>query len=1036
MIRMGKQFISTMALVLFCFLLPEIALSEQIIFEEDFESGWGDYWGADNGLWEIGIPTAGPENAYEGTNCAGTVLDGNYSGNTDSKLISPTFHLPQVEASQEIHFRFMNWFSYASSDAGYVQISVFNNDTNEWSDWENLIADIDNNSSSWSMIDIELTKYSLRSIRIGFYHTAYHPQGLGGIDESTGWYIDNIKILLKNPNYTELSENFESGWSSYWSSDNGLWEIGVPTAGPETAYEGTNCAGTVLDDNYSGNTDSRLISPTLNLPKIDLSEEIHFRFMNWFSYASSDAGYVQISVFNNDTNDWSDWKNLIADIRDNSVSWSMMDVDITKYACEKIKIGFYHTAYHPQGLGGMDESTGWYIDDVRLVFPKRFQETPSETSEPDFFEPDDTRAQANIADLSSETEQIHSFHQAGDQDWIKLYGNQNQVYTFDITDTGSRTNLVFNIYDGKTDYLLKRFYVPAECEKSISWTCPAEGTYYITTAQTNPNIYGEGTQYTLRIYPSFTVDPLTLELNEGSTDTITIRGGKGPYDINSSATAIATGHIFTQAGVFVQVKGLSPGMATLSISDSSSGAEPQEVTVTVNEVAQPTPRAKAIIVAGGGPYQGNTLWNTTRALANSVYITLVYQGFGKESIQYLSPDMNVDLDGNGLYDEVDDLATGESLQNAITEWALDADELVLFITDHGGSGTFQINETELLQATDLDQWLDELQQTLPGKVTVVYDACHSGSFLSALTPPQDKERIVLSSTDVGQEAYFTSFGDLSFTSFFWQHVINGMSVYDAFFTAKNAIEYTYGRQTPQMDDNGNGIGNEDAEGETAKETYIGKGLISGGGLPVIDGVPSDITLQEDETSTIIYADTVIDSDGIERVWAVITRPDHAPASPDAPVLEMPMVELRHVGNNRYQGIYTEFDVAGNYSITIYAKDSLGSVAVPAHTTVIKAILEETAATYDPSGLIAIPCADILGATYSMNLFVTGISPLTFQMMPDMALAENCIPCAQFKAETGILHINNFDLGISYWVDLILSGTDSIAFSLVNSGENE
>ena len=39
---------------------------------------------------------------------------------------------------------------------------------------------------------------------------------------------------------------------------------------------------------------------------------------------------------------------------------------------------------------------------------------------------------------------------------------------------------------------------------------------------------------------------------------------------------------------------------------------------------------KAIIVAGGGPYTGNSLWNSTQVVSNLAYRSLSFQGFDKE----------------------------------------------------------------------------------------------------------------------------------------------------------------------------------------------------------------------------------------------------------------------------------------------------------------------------------------------------------------------------------------------------------------------
>ena len=82
---MNKGFIFLVTLLLA--LSARTAYSE-VAFSEDFEFGIGD-WTVEQGVWEAGTPTAGPSECYSGFDCAGTVLDGNYPGYTDSRLISP-----------------------------------------------------------------------------------------------------------------------------------------------------------------------------------------------------------------------------------------------------------------------------------------------------------------------------------------------------------------------------------------------------------------------------------------------------------------------------------------------------------------------------------------------------------------------------------------------------------------------------------------------------------------------------------------------------------------------------------------------------------------------------------------------------------------------------------------------------------------------------------------------------------------------------------------------------------------------------------
>ena len=63
-----------------------------MVLPEGFEdSGAGDRWVADYGVWEIGVPTSGPGSAHGGTNCLATVLSGNYTDDRESRVVSPAF---------------------------------------------------------------------------------------------------------------------------------------------------------------------------------------------------------------------------------------------------------------------------------------------------------------------------------------------------------------------------------------------------------------------------------------------------------------------------------------------------------------------------------------------------------------------------------------------------------------------------------------------------------------------------------------------------------------------------------------------------------------------------------------------------------------------------------------------------------------------------------------------------------------------------------------------------------------------------------
>jgi sugar lactone lactonase YvrE len=341
--------------------------------------------------------------------------------------------------------------------------------------------------------------------------------------------------------------------------------------------------------------------------------------------------------------------------------------------------------------------------------------------------------------------------------------------------------------------------------------------------------------------------------------------------------------------------------------------------------------SKAIIIAGRRSLQ-DTLWTATRICANFAYQALVNQGFTKETIYYLTSDTGLDLDNNGELDDVDGDATNNDTKKAITEWARDADSLVIYMTDHGMPGDFFMSGREKLSATQLDEWLDTLQtETECNKIILIYDACRSGSFLQPLTPPPDgKTRIIITSTRPGEDARYISQGSISFSNYFWTHIFNGTDIRDAFTLASDAMDQSTHGQHPQMDAN-NGIANEPEDYELARNQYIGNGTKIQGEAPRIESVFTEKL--PDANSVRLTATGVTDDDGIVRVWAVLRPPDYQPLSAVSTELEFPSVDLLPAGNDTYEITYDGFNIAGTYQVAIYARDHIGNTCIPSITSV-------------------------------------------------------------------------------------------------------
>src|SRR5262249_15122717 len=152
--------------------------------------------------------------------------------------------------------------------------------------------------------------------------------------------------------------------------------------------------------------------------------------------------------------------------------------------------------------------------------------------------------------------------------------------------------------------------------------------------------------------------------------------------------------------------------------------------------------------------------------------------------------------------------------------------------------TFRLNANETLSSDQLGPWVDALDTAIPGTVTVLMDACHSGSFLPALSSwglakslgeKSVPQRIVMTSTKPPESAYFVNVGSISFSNYFWSGIFNGDSVGEAYTNATNAMQQTFGQasnspnvtsQTPQIDVNGNAL-SEAGEAASANSVHIG-----------------------------------------------------------------------------------------------------------------------------------------------------------------------------------------------------------------------
>ena len=324
------------------FLFPAVGMtqSSDTLWTEDWEGNWIDDWNVTYGTWQVGTPASGPGSAYAGQNCAATVLDGYYPPNADTRIeqLKP-FLVPSADLKPRL--RFWHWYFIPVEDAGEVQIKVGTGD------WITISPTYNFESGGiWTYSYIDLTEFADLSVKIAFHLVSSES------NNNTGWYIDDISVitgpvLYNNPN------TWESGLGD-WYVDRGTWEVGAPTSGPGGVYSGQNCAATILNGFYTTNIDSRLISPTFQVPP--LSNSPRLRIWHWYHFASGDMGEVQIKSENGT------WQTILGPYNQTSGGvWSPTTTFLDAYADSIVQF-----AFHFISSSAFTES-GWYVDDVTIL---------------------------------------------------------------------------------------------------------------------------------------------------------------------------------------------------------------------------------------------------------------------------------------------------------------------------------------------------------------------------------------------------------------------------------------------------------------------------------------------------------------------------------------------------------------------------------------------------------------------------------------------------------------------------------------------
>ncbi|HPN40446.1 MAG TPA: choice-of-anchor J domain-containing protein [Candidatus Cloacimonadota bacterium] len=150
------------------------------VMQQNFESG-ATGWTMD-GLWQIGMPSTGPNGGHNSPNCVATNLGGSYANSANYWLISPEL---AIGAASHVRLRFWEWFQMESGwDYGKVKVT-----TNNGASWTEVHSS--NGNSDWRETTINLSSYQNSTVQIAFNFTS------DGSITYLGWYVDDVVLELE-----------------------------------------------------------------------------------------------------------------------------------------------------------------------------------------------------------------------------------------------------------------------------------------------------------------------------------------------------------------------------------------------------------------------------------------------------------------------------------------------------------------------------------------------------------------------------------------------------------------------------------------------------------------------------------------------------------------------------------------------------------------------------------------------------------------------------------------------------------------------
>jgi hypothetical protein len=333
----------------------------------------------------------------------------------------------------------------------------------------------------------------------------------------------------------------------------------------------------------------------------------------------------------------------------------------------------------------------------------------------------------------------------------------------------------------------------------------------------------------------------------------------------------------------------------------------------VLHITQETVRNRVIIFATGGAKWRNA--GDAAKLANYAWAAALQRRVAPEDIKVIIS-QGTSLKGTAS-------ATANDLKDAILNWS-NADGrlgiLSVFIVGAGTREGVVCSDGSVLTPAKLKEWLDILQSRCSATVQLIVDADYSGIFVKGTGNPT-KPRILISSTDSGQENNRVNGRWSSFSNWLWDGIARGRDLRESYDEALELAARSGQDTRAQFDDSGDGEFNRAVDGVRSVNAFLGSAYVTADDPPFIWKASASQQVATGGTARFYVAEIMMpDGSAPESVWGDVIGPDGSNRA---------QVKLWwNLAKERYEGVFRGFAESGRYVVFVRA----GTEGDPSRTT--------------------------------------------------------------------------------------------------------